>query len=91
MDVYATFEQTMPPMRIIIARLIEYKYKCTQQQSGFVPDIIRLMEKYELRKYIEGFITKYTFPTKHVWRNIVNKQLNEFDGTYNISRNAKPR
>ena len=70
-------------MRIFIARIMEYKYKCTQQQSGFIPDIIncKVLGKYEPRKYIEGFITKSTSPTKHLWKNIVNRQTNLMERT----------
>ena len=50
------------PKRILISRLLEFKYQCVDKQPGFVPDTYRIAKKYDLLKYIIDFSANGTFP-----------------------------
>ena len=59
------------PKRILISRLLEFKYQCVDKQPGFVPDTYRIAKKYDLLKYIIDFSANGTFPSKTIWKKLV--------------------
>ena len=61
---------------IFLERLHEHNLSCTAQAKlGFIPDILRIITKYNLNNFILGYITNCAFPSKHVWRAIVRDAL----------------
>ena len=56
------------------------------QTRGFIPDLYRLLVKYDLLHYLEGFITYSTFPSKLKWKRILKSKVMERE-----SRNMSSR
>ena len=66
--------------KLFIRKLVTWKWKqnnCTM--TGFVPDIIKLLVKANLFRYITEFLQEDYFPTKTTWKKIVKKAIYEND------------
>ena len=50
---------------------------CTNQ-LGFVPDILKTVEKYKLTDYLRSYMSFSSFPSKFIWRNIINRNARQF-------------
>ena len=59
---------------IICTSLIKWKWRC-DAVDGFIPDLIRILEKYGLKTFVTDFITSESFPTKKQWKRIVNEAV----------------
>ena len=47
------------------------------RQSGFIPDNIRLLEKYQLKHIVYDFIENSTFPSKYHWKRLIKSKIHE--------------
>ncbi|XP_063431682.1 uncharacterized protein LOC134714370 [Mytilus trossulus] len=70
------------PKRIMISRLMEFKHKCVPEQLGFIPDIYKAAEKYNITDYIVNFANTGSFPSKKLWSVIVNQNINASEETW---------
>ena len=61
----------LPCRRLFFTRLIRWKWENTNMVTEFIPDIIKLLEKYNLLDYMLQFLKTNQFPTKQNWKNIV--------------------
>ncbi len=52
-------------------RLIRWKWDFKSATTGFVPDIIDILQKYDLLRFINDFIDNAEFPRKNQWKKIV--------------------
>lgn len=57
-------------------RLINY-VENPRRKVGFMPDILRILDKYSLRYVLENFIDTGIFMTKHVWKKLVRKRIDD--------------
>ena len=46
---------------VFLNRLTSYISKCNHRQEGFVPDVVRLLEKYQLIDSLYTYLKKGTF------------------------------
>ncbi|CAG2187282.1 unnamed protein product [Mytilus edulis] len=53
------------PKQIMMARLLEFKYTCVDNQLGFIPDMYRLFIKYNLLQYVVNLIELGSFSFKN--------------------------
>ena len=60
---------------VFLNRLPSYIAKCIHKQEGFVPDIVRLLEKYQPIDSLYTYIEKGTFPTSFVWKRLQKSKL----------------
>ncbi|MES9994111.1 MAG: reverse transcriptase family protein [Candidatus Thiodiazotropha sp.] len=60
-----------PLFRSRLKSYFENKY----DQKGFLPDIIKLLEKYGLIQYIEVFRTENVFPGKFAWKRLLRQSI----------------
>ncbi|CAG2245958.1 unnamed protein product [Mytilus edulis] len=65
------------PKQIMMARLLEFKYTCVDNQLGFIPDMYRLFIKYNLLQYVVNLIELGSFPSKIVWNNVVSQNIHK--------------
>ena len=49
--------------------------------SGFIPDIVRILEKYDLLEYLESYRISANFPYKGIWKNLVKTHTTSFENT----------
>ena len=56
---------------LFINRLCLFISGCRGKMFGFLPDIIEVLQKYELSQYLEAYIANGEFPSKLVWKNII--------------------
>ena len=66
----------------MISRLMEFKHKCVPEQLGFIPDIYKAAEKYNITDYIVNFANTGSFPSKKLWSVIVNQNINASEETW---------
>ena len=66
--------------RIFIKRLFSYLAETGIGSAlGFVPDIIRILRKYNLYWYLDEYLANCVFPSKSEWRKIVVDSLNTYE------------
>ena len=59
------------PKQIFLSRLFSYVETLSENQCGFIPDIMEIIHKYELSSFLLDWIQEGNFPDKNVWKNIV--------------------
>ena len=78
---------TMPPeilaRKIFDLRLNLYMLRDQKHQTGFIPDIWEILRRYQLHEYVTTYITSSKFPSKHIWKNLVSRKINQwFEGEW---------
>ena len=53
--------------------------RITEKHFGFIPDIHRIMTKYNLLYYFDQAITTGTFPTKFQWKRICSHTFHRYE------------
>ena len=61
--------------RLITYRLFYYSMRITDKHFGFIPDIHRIMTKYNLLYYFDQAITTSTFPAKFQWKRVCSQTI----------------
>ncbi|CAC5363156.1 unnamed protein product [Mytilus coruscus] len=73
------------PKRIMISRLMEFKHKCVPEQLGFIPDIYKAVEKYNMTDYIV-MLQILVLSHKKNWSVIVNWNIEANEETWWLYR-----
>lgn len=61
-----------------LLRLASYNlYKSIQ--IGFIPDIVRILEKYSLTYYLDAFMQYDGFPNKFAWKRLVKHRIHDME------------
>ena len=67
--------------KLIVLRIYQQQNKCTKRNRGFIPDIVRILDKYELSQYLKDFISSCTFPPKCQWKRLCKSTLFAYEQT----------
>ena len=59
--------------KIFITRLLLYLNNCTTISGGFIPDIIKIVRKYDLFSYVDNFVKTSSFPSSKKWKYLLIK------------------
>jgi hypothetical protein len=55
--------------QVFINRLFSLRYRQGEERvTGFIPDMMRLLQKYNLQEFLETYINDQYFPRKAEWR-----------------------
>ncbi|VDI79669.1 Hypothetical predicted protein [Mytilus galloprovincialis] len=65
--------------QIFIYRLYQFFGDTCRKQYGFIPDVINILSKFSLLKYLTNYMFTGTFPTKFQWKNIVSSAVNPIE------------
>ena len=65
--------------KVVTSRLLCFKNKCVQTSLGFIPDIHRIMCKYQLLNHLTEFFNTSRFPSKDTWKRIVKTSVFDFE------------
>ena len=65
------------PYKVITSRLLCFKNQCVPDPVGYVRDIHRILDKNKLSEYLNYFYETSIFPTKQIWKRIVQKNVFE--------------
>ena len=63
---------------LFLKRLMQYKYNINSRKTGYINDIMRLLRKYSLTKFVEDFITDGIFVPKLIWKRLVVRNIKMF-------------
>ena len=74
------------PKQIFLARLFSHLEKLSNVQYGFIPDIFRLLAKYEFLTFLSGWLENGHFPEKYVWKKIVRVSVSSAHNTSRLDR-----
>ena len=70
---------TMPPnllpRKVFNFRLNLFVLRENKNQSGFIPDIWKVLQKYNLEEYLLSYLATSLFPTKGTWKTIVKHKI----------------
>ena len=64
--------------QIFVNRLLRYVNNDKQTQ-GFIPDIYRIIVKYNLQNVLQTYMHTSCFPTKYEWKRILKHKIYEYD------------
>lgn len=68
------------PKRIFITRLYMFLVGSNSyNQTGFIPDISRILVKYNLFHYLSDFLKTGLFTSKYTWKNIVKNAVWKYE------------
>ena len=56
-------------------RLFSYLNKLVSKPLGFIPDVFRILEKYELQDSIDDYVTNGILRSEHMWKVTVTKRI----------------
>ena len=59
-------------------------------QEGYIPDIINILEKYELKNYFDDYIKNNNFPSKSSWKRLVRCRIQEKEVSAWLNRTSAP-
>ena len=57
----------IPCRRIFLVRLIRWKWNRTSNLTGFLPESVRILLKYDLMDTLTEYILQDRFPSKKIW------------------------
>ena len=61
--------------QIIIKRILNNLNGTVDHRQGYVPDILKILDKYNFKSYLDIYFNNGYFPNKCNWKNIVKKQV----------------
>ncbi|CAB4026394.1 Hypothetical predicted protein [Paramuricea clavata] len=69
-----------------------YAYRQGEERvMGFIPDVMRLLQKYNLQEFLETYINEQYFPRKAEWRKIVLDKIGGHQlSKWKLGMNDKP-
>ena len=70
---------TMTAEQIFINRLSSYLANPTKQKLGFIPGIVRILNKYDLLDYLTTFVHESIIPSRNKWRKIIQTQIKNYE------------
>ena len=71
----------MPCQRIFFVKLIRWKWNRTSNLTGFLPDIVRILLKYDLMDTLTEYISQDRLPRKNSSMNMCMSTIIRFGGT----------
>ena len=60
---------------IFLVRLFSFIESLSNDQKGFIPDIVYLLYRYELLDHLNNWLTNGTFPDRNAWKRIVRNSV----------------
>ena len=69
-----TMPPTLLPRKVFDLRLNLFVLRENKNQSGFIPDIWKVLQKYRLEEYLLSYLATSLFPTKGTWKTIVKQK-----------------
>ena len=65
------------PKQTFLLRLFSYLLELTNNQRGFMPDVLQLLTTYNLIDHLHQWIEDGFFPSKHSWKIIIRSTINK--------------
>ena len=66
--------------RVFIDRLVRYDEN-HYRKRGFIPDIYKLLCKYQMANYFQSYISAGIFPSKYQWKRILRCSIRKYEVT----------
>ena len=63
--------------RVFLFRLLSYMTYPYNGQHGFIPDVIKLLEKYQMLHIVHSFVDTSRFPSKNAWNRLLKGRLHQ--------------
>ena len=61
--------------KLLHLRLYQFKHSVTATAYGFIPDINRVLTKYELISFRDDYLNSGLFPPKYLWKRISRQRV----------------
>ncbi|MEW8547065.1 MAG: hypothetical protein AB2693_26415, partial [Candidatus Thiodiazotropha sp.] len=73
---------TMPPnmlsRQVFDLRLNLFTLRGNKNQLGFIPDIWKVLKKYDLDDYLHRYLATAMFPSKYAWKSLIKTRIRNF-------------
>ena len=66
------------PRKVFDLRMNLFVLKGYKNQLGFVPEIWKVLRKFNLQEYLQNYLANAVFPSKFTWKTIINRKIREF-------------
>ena len=63
--------------RVFLFRLLSYMTYPYNGQNGFIPTVIKLLEKYQMLYKVHSFVDTSRFPSKNEWNRLLKDRLHQ--------------
>jgi hypothetical protein len=83
-------DQNTLPKKIFLTRLFSYLQHLSEVQYGFIPDVMDLLESYNLANHISTWLENGFFPDKLSWKRIIRKTVNAYHKDQRLLRMNSP-
>ena len=67
--------------KVFIHRLYHYRNKCTHTNRGFIPDVVEILNKYNLHRHLDSYVSANTFPKTEQWKRICKQTISSYEQT----------
>ena len=68
-------EEHLLPKKIFLVRLFSYIESLSNNQKGFIPDIVSLLYRHGLLDHLNNWLTNGSFPDRNAWKRIVRNNV----------------
>lgn len=76
------------PKKIFTSRLFSFLYNLSETQMGFIPDVLQLLQTYQLTDYLNTWLSDGSFPSKSAWKSTVRSSVYTHQTLQRIERTA---
>ena len=73
-----TMSTSMLPRQVFDMRMNLFVIKGYKNQIGFIPDIWKILKKYNSEEYIHSYLETSIFPSKYTWKAIMKSKTSSF-------------
>ncbi|KAH3857413.1 hypothetical protein DPMN_100020 [Dreissena polymorpha] len=70
-----------PCHMLFILRLCQFDL-CEDRKIRFIPDIVKILQKYHLEDYLTNFKTNSLFPSKEKWKSVCRKAVRQHETSH---------
>ena len=67
--------------KLFVLRLYQQLNNCAKRNRGFITDVVSVLNKYGLYRYLKDFTTTCTFPPKRQWKQLCKSTLFAYEQT----------
>ena len=74
------------PKQVFNARLSMFIVRTDNKQKGYIPDIFKILKKYDMVHFIVNYIESSIFPSKLVWKKLVKRNIYKYESSQWLQR-----
>lgn len=70
---------TVLSYHVFNAKLAQYVCSIEKRQKGFIPDVIKILQKYTLSHHLVDYLQSGIFPSHHIWKPLCKHSIRNYE------------